>query len=245
MAAVPDGDPARAGADLWLLPPTAAGPSAACLAELDEAERRRATRFVRAADRVLYASAHIALRRLLAERLGTAPGLVRLGRDPCPGCGGPHGRPVVLGAPFPLHFSLSHTDGLVLVGLAAVPLGGDVQVLASDSRVVACAPALHPTEQAELARLDPPARRAAFTRLWARKEAHLKGVGTGLLRAELAAHYLGSGGPAAPAGPVGWTVRDIPCGLGHRAAVALRSPDPGPLTVRWLEPCRPVARRAA
>ncbi|MFF3916361.1 4'-phosphopantetheinyl transferase family protein [Streptomyces sp. NPDC001852] len=245
MAAVPTGDPERPGAELWLLSPATTEPSPPSPAQLDEAERRRAARFVRATDRVLYTTAHVALRRLLAERLGTAPELVRLGRDACPGCGGPHGRPVVLDAPFPLHFSLSHTDGLVLVGLAAVPLGVDAQVLAGDSRVAACMPAFHPEEQAELARLDPPARRAAFTLLWARKEAHLKGVGTGLLRTQLAEHYHGSGGPAAPAGPAGWTVLDVPCGPRHRAAVALRRTDPGPVTVRWLEPHQPAARRAA
>ncbi|MFI9272608.1 4'-phosphopantetheinyl transferase family protein [Kitasatospora sp. NPDC052896] len=245
MAISPAGDPARPGARLWLLRPAAAELSALSLAELDEAERRRAAGFVRAADQVLYASAHIALRRVLADRLGTAPQLVRLGRDRCPGCGGPHGRPVVLGAPFPLHFSLSHTNGLVLLGLAAVPLGVDVQVLAEDPRVAACAPVFHPVERAELTRLDPTARRPAFTRLWARKEAHLKGVGTGVLRAALAEHYLGSGGPGAPAGPAGWTVLDIPCGPGHRAAAAIRSTDPGRVTVRWLELGRPAARHAA
>src|ERR1700754_1248196 len=62
---------------------------------LDDAERRRAGTCRRSQGGHLYATAHIALRRLLAHRLGVPASEVVFVREACPGCGGPHGRPAV------------------------------------------------------------------------------------------------------------------------------------------------------
>lgn len=210
--------------DLWSLRPprTDDGPRTMATAELDEDERRRAAGFVRPLDRLQYVAAHIALRRLLAAYTGVAPGRVRLGRDPVRGRGGRRGRPVVLDAPVPLHFSLSHSHGLVLLGVAATPVGVDVQRVPSSVTAALCLPKLHPLEREELARLDDEHRPLAFGRLWTRKEAYLKGLGTGLGRRP-AADYLGDerGVGATSGRPPGWVVRNVPTATGHVAAAAL------------------------
>ncbi|MEU9860952.1 4'-phosphopantetheinyl transferase superfamily protein [Streptomyces sp. NPDC047971] len=184
---------------------------------LDAGEKRRAESLRREADRRSYLVAHVALRVLLGERLGLAPEAVRLGRAVCPCCGGPHGRPVVEGGG--AHFSLSHGGSMVLLGLAPVPLGVDVERVPTPEAIAETAAVLHPDEQAELAVLDEESRPSAFTRAWARKEAYLKGIGTGLGRSP-ALDYVGTGVTPA-AGPDGWTVRDVATPDDHAAAVAL------------------------
>lgn len=217
--------------DLWLV--RRPGPDEAAtldLSELSEAERERAASFVRRTDAATYAAAHLALRRVLGGYLGLPASQVPFVREPCPGCGEPHGRPAVAGDPTPLHFSLSHSHGLALVGVAPVPVGVDVELLPGPETVEICAPALHAREQAELAAVPPAARRRVFGRLWTRKEAYLKGIGTGLSR-DPSLDYLGAD---AAARPPGWTVLDVPCGPEHCGAVAVRGEPAAPPAVNWL-----------
>jgi 4'-phosphopantetheinyl transferase len=182
---------------------------------LDERERRRAVKFVREADRHSYLAAHIGLRHVLSRQLGLAPGQVEFIREACPNCGALHGRPAVAG--HPLHFSLSHGGDLVLVAVAGTPVGVDVEAVPDEQVAVDLSTRLHPGEQREIAAA--PDLRTAFARMWTRKEAYLKGIGTGLSRS-LRADYLGSAGLAAL--PPGWNVLDVPVPAGHAGAVAVR-----------------------
>ncbi|MFH9065396.1 4'-phosphopantetheinyl transferase family protein [Streptomyces coeruleorubidus] len=222
---------------LWMLrqPWTDDGPVRMVTSELDEEERKRAASFVRPHDRLLYLSAHIALRRLLSAYTGLPPGRLPLEREPCAACGGPHGRPVLSTGPGGvLHFSLSHSHGLAVFGVARSPLGVDVEQVPSAETAALCAPALHPAEQAEVLALPPGEQAMAFGRLWTRKEAYLKGIGTGLSR-ELSMDYLGeSDGRDAPSRPAGWVVRNVPGYPGHVAAVALRTDTDHRMTARVL-----------
>jgi phosphopantetheinyl transferase len=68
------------------------------LADLDPREAARAAAFVFPADRHRYQVAHVMLRRVLAGHLGTEPGRLRFGRQQCPACGGPSGKPVLAGS---------------------------------------------------------------------------------------------------------------------------------------------------
>ncbi|MFW6693112.1 4'-phosphopantetheinyl transferase family protein [Streptomyces sp. MAR4 CNX-425] len=192
-------------------------------AVLDEEERRRAAAFRRTRDRDTYTVAHVALRMLLGAQLGLAPHRVDLVREACPLCGQAHGRPAVTGGR--LHFSLSHSDRLVLLAFAAEPVGVDAEALPSARAAAEIAGALHPREATELGLLPPAERPAACARIWARKEAYLKGIGTGLAR-DPSLDYLG----AAP-GPVGvarWQVVDVAVPPGFAAAVASPSEMPPP-----------------
>ncbi|MFB6888369.1 4'-phosphopantetheinyl transferase family protein [Kitasatospora sp. NPDC056327] len=210
----------REGAALWLLDAAAVPVGPAELRGLDEEEHGRAARFVRAADRAVYLAAHVALRHVLGRHLGTDPAALVFAREPCPDCAGPHGRPRLAGRDAP-HFSLSHGGGRVLIGLAAVPVGVDVEPLPEPGSVETLSAVMHPAERSELAGLRPDERPGAFARLWTRKEAYLKGLGVGLGRPP-AADYLGTGDPGRR--PSGWAVADLPAGPRHAAALAVRSP---------------------
>ncbi|MFI7337494.1 4'-phosphopantetheinyl transferase family protein [Streptomyces sp. NPDC050085] len=212
----------RAGAvRVWLVDtetPSRIGPmDGAGVLDADELRRAAAFRFDR--DRERYMAAHLALRGILGEQLGRAPGEVHFVRQPCPDCGKPHGRPALADAPR-LHFSLSHSGDRALVALAAAPVGADVEEVPSRTIAEELATVLHPREQAELASLDDPLeRRTAVARVWVRKEAYLKGLGIGLAR-RTDLDYVGSV-PGSPVAPDGWTVHDVPMPEGYAAAVAL------------------------
>jgi 4'-phosphopantetheinyl transferase len=203
------------GARLWTFD---AGPGATPdLSALDDGERRRHVGFLRAADRIRYGVAHAELRRLLGELTGTPPADLRFGREACPRCGGPHGRPVLerpTGGP---QFSLSHGGELVLVAVAPRRVGVDVEPVRDTPPEPGLVEWLHPAEQA-VVRAAPEARRsAAFARLWTRKEAYLKGLGVGLGRA-LDADDVSVAVP-------GWQLVDLAPGKGHAGALAVASAD--------------------
>ncbi|MER6448821.1 4'-phosphopantetheinyl transferase family protein [Streptomyces venezuelae] len=187
---------------------------------LDAAERQRADRFVRPQDRGSYLVAHVALRLLLGALLDTEPRDLVMGRDACPECGGPGGRPVLVGGR--AHFSLSHSRDAVFVACASTSVGVDVEALPAPRVVAQSGEFFHPDESAELAALPEAGRPAAFARLWARKEAHLKGTGAGLGH-EGHRNYLGTG-PAADAIRPHWSLTDLPAPEGYAAALALRAP---------------------
>lgn len=163
---------------VWRVDRPEGGPLDGRLDVLDDEERRRADRFVHEADRRRYRTAHVALRLVLGGRLGIEPEAVRLGRAPCPLCGAGHGRPVVLDDPT-ASFSLTHCPGLVLVAVHERTVGVDAEPV-DRTELDALDAALHPDERAALAAVTPGDRRHRLVSCWARKEAYLKGLGTGL-----------------------------------------------------------------
>ncbi|WP_307811500.1 4'-phosphopantetheinyl transferase family protein [Streptomyces fildesensis] len=224
MALPAPGDPPR----LWLVNAARHADFAARLASdvLDPQELRSAAAFRADADRDCYRAVHVGLRLLLGAQLGSAPGNVRLVREDCPGCGGPHGRPAVAGGG--VHFSLSHSGSFALLAFAATPVGVDVETVPSDDAVADIASVMHRVEIAELGALEPPERPAAFARAWVRKEAYLKGLGIGLGR-DPSADYVGTGETPA-AGPAGWSIADVAVGENRAAAVAVADPGAADIT---------------
>jgi 4'-phosphopantetheinyl transferase len=184
---------------------------------LDADETTRLAAFYRSADRNAYAVAHVNLRRLLGKRLGQSPAAVALAREPCVGCSGPHGRPFVPGST--VHFSLSHTSGLVMIALAEAPVGIDVEGVPNAGTVTEVADQLHPRERTELAALPAAERPAAFARCWTRKEALLKATGVGL-NEDLSLSLVGAGPQPAP--HADWLLADLTTDPGYAAAIAVR-----------------------
>ncbi len=205
---------------LWLVNVVEEADAAAALAAgvLDAAEQQRAANFHRAKDRVSYVSAHVALRVLLGAELGVPPQAVEFVRETCPTCGGPHGRPAVAGGA--LHFSLSHSGELALIGTAPVTVGVDVEETPTLKVATDTARMLHPDETAEIDALPDDARADGFGRAWVRKEAYLKALGTGLSRSP-ALDYMGTG-PEPAQRQAGWTLTDIRVPQGYMAAAATR-----------------------
>nr|WP_246108867.1 4'-phosphopantetheinyl transferase superfamily protein [Streptomyces sedi] len=202
---------------LWIVDAARHAASAAMAAPtvLDEEEQRRAAALRREHDRATYLVAHVALRTLLGAYLDIPPRHVNLVRENCPLCDEPHGRPAVEGgAP---HFSLSHSGSLALLAVAAQPVGVDVEEVPSARTTAEVVGALHPRERAELGLLPPAERPSACARIWARKEAYLKGIGTGLAR-DPSLDYLGAA--PGPASVARWRVVDVSVPSGFAGAVA-------------------------
>ncbi|MGL4175501.1 MAG: 4'-phosphopantetheinyl transferase family protein [Dermatophilaceae bacterium] len=105
---------------------------------------------------------------------------------------------------------------MVVVATADRHLGVDVERVAAPETASQVLPLLHPEEQVELRDTG----EVGFSRLWVRKEAYLKGIGTGLSR-DLALDYLGHSGRHPL--PEGWAVVDLPDVEGFVAAVAVRA----------------------
>ncbi|MCT6780052.1 4'-phosphopantetheinyl transferase superfamily protein [Streptomyces sp. CS7] len=219
-----------------------------CEGALGTEETARAAAYRRPRDRQTYIAAHLALRSLLSAYTGIAPDRLDLGRAPCPRCRGRHGPPVLRSVPAHApHFSLSHSHGLAVVALAASPVGVDVQRAVREESALRCLGALHPYERQQLTELNGHQLTLGFGELWVRKEAYLKGIGTGLCRG-VAADFLGAPTPAAPPRPEGWSVHNVPLPhAGHLAATALRSTAPHrtvihPEAARTHRPTRPAPR---
>ncbi|MFK3735207.1 4'-phosphopantetheinyl transferase family protein [Streptomyces sp. NPDC088090] len=230
--------PDRVDVDLWQLRVDHLAEDDLDPSELDAEERVRLAAPLRVADRLRYGIGHVALRRLLAPRLGVAPAEIAYRREACPGCGGPHGRPAVDGPPGAPHFSLSHSGDVVLIGIAARPVGVDVESFPQATTVREVTSVLHPAEQAEIAGAGHAPE--AFARVWCRKEAYLKGIGIGVARS-LDKDYLGERDPSAL--PGGWDVRCVPTADGHAAAAAVEG-SMGRVRTSWLPPAFVTAASA-
>jgi 4'-phosphopantetheinyl transferase len=205
---------------------------------VDDAERTRAARFVREADRARHLLGRALARTLLARRLGAAPASLRLVADA-------DGKPALDGAG--PAFNLSHSGDWIACALADdAAVGVDVQeTTPSMARPDDFGRVFGPRERARIDDApDEAARIAAFARAWARKEALLKAVGVGLqLKLDDVDIVDGDGGPRwdAPAEPRSaaalagaWTLRDVALDARHACAVAWRG-GPRPLEVVELD----------
>ncbi|MFE0880144.1 4'-phosphopantetheinyl transferase family protein [Streptomyces smyrnaeus] len=213
---------------LWLPGHVTAAREAADV--LDAEERRRAAAFQDPVARERFVTSHVGLRLFLGAHLRTDPRTLVFTRQECgmPGCGRPHGRPAVAGRP-EAHFSLSHAGDMALLALSSSPVGADIESekLVRDG-LERAGRRLHPDEQRALAALPTAVRAPAVLGCLVRKEAYLKGLGTGLAGG-LGAHHVGLAerfAPApAPRGPTDWVLRDVPVPEGYQAAVAVRHTD--------------------
>jgi 4'-phosphopantetheinyl transferase len=184
---------------------------------LDPEERARAERAVPDVRRRRLV-AQIALRLVLAERLGRPADALAFVR-------GPLGKPALAGED-DLHFSVSHCGDDCLIAVTSLgPVGVDVERLRRlpglDAIVARrCAPA----EAAALERLAGEPRLLAFYRCWTRKEAYLKATGAGLTAldgvtvsvGERAAILALDGGD-----PAAWTMRGVDAGEGLVSALVV------------------------
>ena len=144
---------------------------------LSEDEWERARRFRFDKHRRQYVVGRGALRTLLAAYLGIDPKAVRFTY-------GPRGKPF-LAPPLDgrgLHFNLSNSDELALVGFVlGRELGVDVEFLRRMNDCEEIAERFFSESERKVLRTIPfPAKQEAFFNCWTRKEAYLKAVGEGL-----------------------------------------------------------------
>jgi len=114
------------------------------------------------------------LRTVLSRYLGEDPEAIRL-------AAAEGGKPCLAERPERLRFNLSHSGDLVLVGVAAVEIGVDVERVEPRRRHLAIAERRLGPAAAEAVRAAPePDRAAVFTAHWARFEARQKCLGLGV-----------------------------------------------------------------
>lgn len=232
----PEDRPGPGEVAVWLLriPPSAAAAAAVADRMLDAHERERAAGMRHETARERYVTSHVGLRTLLGGYLGTDPADIAFTRETCgmPDCDKPHGRPAVAGDGT-LAFSLSHAGDAALCAVSGgAPVGADIEERSprrTGDRLDGLIGQLHPGERAAIAALpDEERRERAFMSCWVRKEAYLKGIGTGL-PGGLRTHYvglaedIGAPVPAEVSTPPGWAFADLPAPTGYHAAVAVRT----------------------
>jgi 4'-phosphopantetheinyl transferase len=159
---------------LWWVRPETFQASPAALALLSEQERVQHQRYLTAQKRHEYLVTRVLVRRVLGRALGVAPQSLQFVTNPW-------GRPA-LAPPAPMHFNVSHTEGLVVCLVSTNPeIGVDTERLARAPDLLALAPEVFaPQELSDLAALaaNEQARRAVV--LWTLKESYIKARGMGL-----------------------------------------------------------------
>lgn len=151
------------------------GDADAARAELTDAERAQADRFVFPHDARRWTIFRAEVKRRLARRLGIPVAAIDWQA-------GEHGKPFL--AHRDLHFNLSHTnDRAALVIGSCGPLGVDLERLDRGHGLIGCEHGFcHPDEIRDLPD-DPDQRATELIALWTRKEAVLKALGTGFSQA--------------------------------------------------------------
>ncbi|HEY5210755.1 MAG TPA: 4'-phosphopantetheinyl transferase superfamily protein [Stellaceae bacterium] len=193
-------------------------------------EQARADRFVRAPDRHSFTAAHGCLRLLLGAMLGDPPQSFVLTVNQ-------YGKPR-LAEPRGIAFNMSHSGGIVLIGVASnIAIGVDVEALRPvPERSQIVRRYFHPGEAADFATVPEDRAETAFFRCWSRKEAVVKALGRGMsldlhryrvaCLPRAAPELLALEGETAPRDA--WTIYDLDFGARHVGAVAARH---RPLTV--------------
>lgn len=186
--------------------------SAAPSAALSAAERDRAGR-LSAARRAEFVAGRALMRILLGDILGCPPAQVPIAVTPA-------GRPEVESpaGSEPLGVSLSHAGGLVAAAVSRhADIGIDIE--AATRPLTAVAWSCSEAERAWLTGLPARSRAEGFTRLWTKKEACVKALGTGI-RGRLAAIHCGPSRTGRWR-DVAWC--EVPVAPGFAGAVAVRS----------------------
>lgn len=193
-------------------------------AVLSRGEHERACRFARRADRVRFAAARAATRRLLAQRLGCGPREVPL----APGV---HGKPFVDAAGDMPLFNVSHSGGHALIVLAdgreVSEVGIDIEQCRDDVDAEALFALAFTAQESREVRGARDPLQALYLR-WVGKEALLKAVGVGVpehLQC-VGIHPLAGGGLAIASSVPGWSGFDaiaLPAPVGYAAALAWRA----------------------
>ncbi len=186
-------------------------------------ERERAMRFRVDRAREAFVLTRGTLRTLLARYLGGEPGAIRF-------------RYEGQGKPFfdsgnNVQFNVSHTDGLALIGVARDRrIGVDVEKIKPETEVGKLSERFFSErERLELRRLSGDELRAAFFRVWSRKEAYIKATGEGLslplhqfdVSIEARDHDALRATRPEAAEAERWMVSDVALRPGYAAAVAV------------------------
>jgi 4'-phosphopantetheinyl transferase len=162
---------------LWWVRPETFQASPAALALLSDEERAQHQRYIPPAKRHEYLVTRVLVRRVLGEAPGVAPQALQFVRNEW-GC--PALAPDSSSAP--IHFNISHTDGLVVCLVSTqYEVGVDTELFSRAPNLLALAPDVFaPKELRELAALPDNEKAQRAVILWTLKESYIKARGMGL-----------------------------------------------------------------
>lgn len=178
------------------------------LSSLTKQEMNYATEFEPDAA-ATWAAGRVILRHVLGTHLNRDPADIEIRLDSA-------GKPRVEEC----EFSVTRARRLVLVAVADDPIGVDLEAVPEHAVAAEAMALLHPKERAELEQVAASDLATDFVRVWARKEAFLKALSTGLAR-DPAMDYIGiAASPSSPHPDV--EIFDLESGLpeGYHAAIA-------------------------
>ena len=214
-------------ADIWIGSLNHPPGSPECEALLSAEERVRAARYRFEHSRAAFVRGRAYLRRILASHLRTRPQDVPLRTSPA-------GKPFVPGSE--VHFNVSHSGGLFACIVSwKREVGIDIEQMRTISHMAEIAGRYFARAEVDTwRRLPEPARRAAFFRCWTRKEAYLKGCGSGFTHPPQSFDVsLLPGHPPAlrahrafPEDQAVWSLMDIPVPQGYWATLAITGESP-------------------
>lgn len=156
-----------------------------------------------------WAAGRVILRHVLGTHLKRDPSDIEIRLDSA-------GKPRVQEC----EFSVTRARRLVLVAVADDPIGVDLEAVPDHGVAAEAMTLLHPREQSELEQVPGSELASDFVRVWARKEAFLKALSTGLAR-DPGMDYIGSAAtPGSPHPDI--EIHDIEAGIpvGYHAAIA-------------------------
>jgi 4'-phosphopantetheinyl transferase len=191
----------------------------ACWDLLSPEEKRVASSYRFVKDMREFVVSRAVLRHILARYTGQPAADLRFELNPC-------GKPMLQGFESP-YFSVSHCSDIALLAVARVRIGIDVEHVRPgnfwQSVIGQC---LSPRERAYLEALPARSRMAAFYRVWTRKEAVLKAMGTGLLYPPQQISVLPQNRKPSMVSLLGrdWFIRQVPAPGRYAAAVAIEAP---------------------
>jgi 4'-phosphopantetheinyl transferase len=165
---------------LWWVYPESIPATPTTLALLSHEEREQQQRFIPAKKRQEFLAARVLVRSVMGQALGIAPDALRFERNEW-------GRPALvptslLPTSSPIHFNVSHTDGLVVCLVSTShEIGIDTELLSRAPALLALAPRVFaPQEQSDLAELADDEKLYRAVLLWTLKESYIKARGMGM-----------------------------------------------------------------
>jgi 4'-phosphopantetheinyl transferase len=197
---------------------------------LDEVELSRADAFMRPDDRSRFVVGVALLKLAVAYRTQRSTRSVRVDRH-CDSCGGPHGRPRVLGSD--LQVSLSHSGSIVAVALTrAGEVGVDVEHRSTGRAL--------PSPRNVLTASEPIGRPEDLLTYWCRKESVIKATGDGS-RVPFGQIVVSAAGEPARlvsyrGNPLTAFMTDLDLGDAYAGAVTVLSPDRVRVDIRSAAP---------
>jgi 4'-phosphopantetheinyl transferase len=162
---------------LWWVHPESVPADSAALGLLNDEERHQYQRYIPPAKRQEYLATRIMVRTVLGAALDVAPQALEFTRNEW-------GRPALVHTSLsaPVHFNVSHTDGLVLCLVGShYEIGVDTELFSRAPKLLELAPRVFaPQELADLTALPDDEQAETAVTLWTLKESYIKARGMGL-----------------------------------------------------------------